>query len=163
AQLQDTLRTRYSEFLRDPELEVAVLRRVVVNGEVKVPNVYLVDVSSTVRDVIAKAGGLTESGSASRVSIVRDGKRLSVKGWERVWPPRYRAGWADGRARSRHTRLRYRDGASGAPQPSAGGTGRRFAASAIPGARSRRHASARVDREPLPHARFCAAQVSIRR
>ncbi|HEY8176498.1 MAG TPA: polysaccharide biosynthesis/export family protein [Gemmatimonadaceae bacterium] len=83
AQLQDTLRTRYSEFLRAPEFEVAVLRRVVVNGEVKVPNVYLVDVSSTVRDVIAKAGGLTESGSASRVWIVRSGKRQSVKGWER--------------------------------------------------------------------------------
>jgi polysaccharide export outer membrane protein len=83
AQLQDTLRARYAEYLRVPELEITVLRRVVVNGEVKIPNVYMVDGASTVRDVIARAGGLTEFGSRNKVSIVRDGARIPVKGWER--------------------------------------------------------------------------------
>lgn len=82
AQLQDTLRTRYAEYLRVPEIEIAVLRRVVVNGEVKIPNVYMVDGTSTVRDVIARAGGLTEAGSRGKVSIVRDGKKIPIKGWE---------------------------------------------------------------------------------
>lgn len=82
-ELKDTLRVRYSEYLRSPEFEVSVLRRVVVNGEVKVPNVYMVDVNSTVRDVIARAGGLTEMGSRSRVSIVRGNERIDAKGWDR--------------------------------------------------------------------------------
>src|SRR5688572_25973162 len=33
-ELQDTLRARYAEYLRAPEIEISVLRRVVVNGEV---------------------------------------------------------------------------------------------------------------------------------
>src|SRR5687768_12302311 len=35
--LGDTLAHRYKEFIRDAELEVSVLRRVVVNGQVRVP------------------------------------------------------------------------------------------------------------------------------
>lgn len=83
ASLRDTLRARYSEFLRSPELEVVVLRRVVVNGEVRIPNVYMVDVSSTVRDVIAKAGGVTEMGNRNNVVVVRDGRRIKAEGWDR--------------------------------------------------------------------------------
>lgn len=83
AELQDTLRTRYSEFLRLPEFEIAVLRRIIVGGEVRMPNVYLIDGTSTVRDAIARAGGITESGSRDKVAIIRDGERIPVKGWER--------------------------------------------------------------------------------
>jgi len=81
-QLQDTLRVRYSEYLRSPELEVLVLRRVVVNGEVRIPNVYMVDASSTVRDVIAKAGGVTENGNRNNVVVVRGSERIKAKGWD---------------------------------------------------------------------------------
>jgi protein involved in polysaccharide export with SLBB domain len=82
AQLNDTLRARYVEFLRAPEFEISVLRRVAVNGEVKVPNVYLVDASTMLRDVIARAGGLTENGNRSKVSIVRGGKKIAVRNWD---------------------------------------------------------------------------------
>jgi polysaccharide export outer membrane protein len=82
AQLRDTLRARYTEYLRAPELEIAVLRRITINGEVKIPNVYLVDGNSTVRDVIARAGGVTEFANRNDVSIVRDGKRIRVKDWQ---------------------------------------------------------------------------------
>jgi len=82
AGLEDTLRTRYSEYLRTPELEVSVLRRVVVNGEVRVPNVYMLDVTSGVRDAIARAGGLLETANKNKVSVVRDGQRVTVRGWE---------------------------------------------------------------------------------
>ena len=81
-ELQDTLRARYTEFLRVPELEVSVLRRVVVNGEVKVPNVYMVDGTSTVRDLIARAGGVTETGNKNNVTILRGSERIKAKGWE---------------------------------------------------------------------------------
>ena len=81
-ELQDTLRARYAEYLRAPELEVIVLRRIVVNGEVRIPNVYLVDGSATVREAIAMAGGITETGSRGKVAIIREGRRLPVKDWD---------------------------------------------------------------------------------
>ena len=82
AGLQDTLRTRYQEFLRAPELEVTVLRRIVVLGEVRAPSVYMLDVNSGVRDAIARAGGLLETANRKNVSIVRDGRKVKVPGWD---------------------------------------------------------------------------------
>lgn len=83
ANLQDTLRARYSEFLRNPELEVTVLRRVVVNGEVRAPNVHMLDIASSgVRDAIARSGGLLETSNKKKVYIIRGGRRIHVKNWE---------------------------------------------------------------------------------
>lgn len=83
AGLQDTLRARYAVYLRHPELEVTVLRRVVVNGEVRAPNVYMLDVASSgVRDAIARAGGLLETSNKNKVFIVRNGERIRVRNWE---------------------------------------------------------------------------------
>ena len=79
--LGDTLRARYATFLRNPDVNVTVLRRVVVNGDVGRPNVYYVDVSSTLRDVIAQAGGITENGNPNQVAIIRDGQRIPVPNW----------------------------------------------------------------------------------
>lgn len=88
ANLQDTLRARYSEFLRNPELEVTVLRRVVVNGEVRAPNVHMLDVASSgVRDAIARSGGLLETSNKKKVYIIRDGRRIHVKDWENSLGP----------------------------------------------------------------------------
>lgn len=82
AQLQDTLRTRYSEFLRLPELDIAILRRVVVNGEVRVPGVYLVDMTTGVRDLIARAGGVTDNGNRRKVMVVRGAEQIRVPDWD---------------------------------------------------------------------------------
>lgn len=88
AGLQDTLRSRYAEYLRAPELEVTVLRRVVVNGEVRVPNVHMLDIaSSTVRDAIARSGGMLETSNKKKVYIVRDGRRIHVQNWEESLGP----------------------------------------------------------------------------
>jgi polysaccharide export outer membrane protein len=86
-ELQDTLRVRYSRYLRDPGIDIVLLRRVSVNGEVAKPNVYYVDVATMLRDVIAKAGGITESGDHKKVTIVRDGERLRVRNWEQDQTP----------------------------------------------------------------------------
>ena len=83
AQLQDSLRRAYGTYLRHPEVEVAVLRRVTVNGEVKLPNVYWVDLTSSVRDAIARAGGLLETANRNKVYIVRNSQRIRVNDWDR--------------------------------------------------------------------------------
>jgi protein involved in polysaccharide export with SLBB domain len=83
SQLRDTLITRISKYIREPEVDVQVLRRVTVNGAVIKPDIYFMDVSATLRDVIARAGGINEEvGNKKKVSIIRDGKRISVPGWE---------------------------------------------------------------------------------
>ena len=80
--LADTVRARYARFLRNPVVDLTVLRRIVVNGEVLKPEVYYVDVVSTLRDVIARAGGISPNGDASRVEIVRHGERIRVTDWQ---------------------------------------------------------------------------------
>ena len=80
--LTDTVRARYARFLRNPAVELIVLRRVSVNGEVMKPNVYYVDVATTLRDVIARAGGITPDGSSGHVDIVRRGQRTRVANWQ---------------------------------------------------------------------------------
>lgn len=82
-ELNDSLRARYAQFLRTPELEIVVLRRVIVNGEVRSPNVYLVNVSSSVADVIARAGGLTDAAKRKTVHLVRDRERIAIRDWDK--------------------------------------------------------------------------------
>jgi polysaccharide export outer membrane protein len=81
-ELEDTLRTRYAVYLRTPDVAVTVLRRVVVIGEVRRPDVYFVDLSSTLRDVIARAGGITEIGNPKHVAIVREGVTIPAPNWQ---------------------------------------------------------------------------------
>ena len=76
--LQDTLRARYSAYLRDPAVTVTVLRRVALQGEVRAPGLYYVDPTMTLRDVIAQGGGLTEAANVGSVEIVRDGRQLQM-------------------------------------------------------------------------------------
>ena len=79
---RDTVRDRIAEFLRDSPIELVVLRRVSVNGQVARPNVYYVDVTTAVRDLIARAGGLTDIANANDVVVIRDGQRIRVRDWQ---------------------------------------------------------------------------------
>jgi protein involved in polysaccharide export with SLBB domain len=80
--LEDTLKRRFAVYLREPDISITVLRRVVVNGEVRKPDVYFVDPSSTLRDVIARAGGITEIGNPGRVAIIREGVTIPAPHWQ---------------------------------------------------------------------------------
>ena len=80
--LTDTVRALYGKFLRNPAVELVVLRKVAVNGEVMKPNVYYVDVATALRDVIARAGGIAPEGSADRVDIIRRGQRIPMPNWQ---------------------------------------------------------------------------------
>ncbi len=79
---RDTVRSRFGEFLRDSPIDIVVLRRIAVNGEVNKPDVYYMDVSMTLRDAIARAGGITENGSPNKVAIVRGTQKIPVRDWQ---------------------------------------------------------------------------------
>jgi polysaccharide biosynthesis/export protein VpsN len=77
-ELQQWLRAEFEQFVRHPSIEVRLLRRVGVHGEVRNPDLYMVDLTMTLRDVIAKAGGLTEQAAPDRITIVRGGERIRL-------------------------------------------------------------------------------------
>jgi polysaccharide export outer membrane protein len=84
AVLEDSVRVRLATYLREPNVDVIVLRRVAVLGAVKKPDVLFVEPVTTLQDVIAQAGGLTEDGDPNRVEIRRGDERITVGRWREV-------------------------------------------------------------------------------
>lgn len=76
--LQHLLISTYSEFLRDPAIEVTPLRRVTVLGAVKQPGLYNVDPTMSIADAVAMAGGSTPDGNQKKVDLIRGGKKQSL-------------------------------------------------------------------------------------
>jgi protein involved in polysaccharide export with SLBB domain len=76
--LQRLLVATYSQYLRDPAIEVTPLRRVTVLGSVKNPGVYPVDPTMTIADALALAGGPSADGNQKKVQIIRGGKKVNV-------------------------------------------------------------------------------------
>lgn len=76
----DSLRPRltrsFAEYLREPTIEVTVLRRIAVTGAVLRPNLYPVDPTMTVLDALALAGGAAPDGVRDRVELRRGDQRL---------------------------------------------------------------------------------------
>ena len=79
--LGDSLRDQLAKYVRNPAVEVVVLRRIVVNGEVKRPDIYYVDLSMTLPDAIAHAGGITEAAN-NKVAIRRGDQLIPVEHWQ---------------------------------------------------------------------------------
>jgi protein involved in polysaccharide export with SLBB domain len=82
--LRDTIQHRLAAFLRDSSVDVVVLRRVAVLGAVRKPDVYYVDAVSTLRDVLARAGGLSDDADPNRVEISRGGSRTRLGKWDAI-------------------------------------------------------------------------------
>ena len=78
ATLQVRLLADYQQYLRNPSIEIIVLRRVSIIGEVNEPGMHLVDPTITVRDALALAGGATPRGEPNRIRIIRDGVELTL-------------------------------------------------------------------------------------
>lgn len=76
--LQHLLVSTYSEYLRDPAIEVTPLRRVTVLGAVKQPGLYNIDPTMSIADAVAMAGGSTPDGNQKKVDLIREGKRQSL-------------------------------------------------------------------------------------
>lgn len=76
------LKERIASFLRkfqkEPQLEVEPLFKVTVEGEVKVPNIYFFPPETTIEDAVAKAGGSSDRADMERVTVLREGRKLSL-------------------------------------------------------------------------------------
>ena len=81
AELRDTVRARAATILREATVEVNVMRRIVVSGEVVKPGVYYAELTSSFGEMVAQAGGLRETGHSGKVYLVRGATRTAVKDW----------------------------------------------------------------------------------
>lgn len=74
-QLQTYFTTSISEFIKEPRVTVALLEvnsaKIGVLGEVRTPGVIIMNRPMRVLDAITSAGGITDLGNASSVSILR--------------------------------------------------------------------------------------------
>jgi len=78
AVLKQELVTAYSDQLRNQTIQITLLRRVRVLGEVRNPGLYHADPTMTLGDVVALAGGATTLGKSTDIRIVRDGEEFEV-------------------------------------------------------------------------------------
>jgi polysaccharide export outer membrane protein len=73
-ELRDALLGDYREYLQNPSIEVAVLRRITVLGSVGQPGLYTVDTTMSLREAIGLAGGVAPTGDATDIRLLRDGR-----------------------------------------------------------------------------------------
>jgi polysaccharide export outer membrane protein len=76
--LHKLLIAQYSRSLRDPAIEVTVLRRVNVIGAVRSPGFYYADPTVTVKGALALAGGVTPEGDKNKLELLRAGRHSTV-------------------------------------------------------------------------------------
>ena len=72
--LRDSLRTAYRVYLNNPSIEINVLKRIAVSGEVGRPALYPVDATISVGDLILLAGGVTPAGNKNKIQLLRNGQ-----------------------------------------------------------------------------------------
>ncbi len=72
--LTDSLRTAYRVYLKNPSIEIKVLKRIAVSGEVGNPGLYPVDATISVNDLISLAGGVTAAGNKKKIQLLRNGQ-----------------------------------------------------------------------------------------
>jgi len=75
-ELERDLEAAYREQVRNQAINVTLLRRVRVLGEVNEPGLFHVDPTMTVADALALAGGATSNGDKEEVRIIRDGAEI---------------------------------------------------------------------------------------
>ena len=77
AALKTKLLESYAVYLRNPSVEVTMLRRINVLGAVQHPGLYPIDPTMTIADALAVAGGATPNGDQHHVVLVRNGVRVT--------------------------------------------------------------------------------------
>jgi polysaccharide export outer membrane protein len=69
--LRDALLEDYAEYLQNPSVQVTLLRRINILGEVRSPGLYPVDATISLADALALAGGITPVGSPDDIRLIR--------------------------------------------------------------------------------------------
>jgi protein involved in polysaccharide export with SLBB domain len=92
--LRRALTSAYAPDLKNPVIDITLLRRVQVVGSVAKPGLYDADATMTVSDVVALAGGATADGISDRVELRRQGARVAaaLAGQERIASTPIRSG-----------------------------------------------------------------------
>ncbi len=75
-QLEELLREEYSRYLRNPSIEIVLLRRINILGAVRAPGLYPLDPTMTLADALALAGGVLPDGRQDRIEVFRGEHRL---------------------------------------------------------------------------------------
>lgn len=73
-ELRRQLTERYRQELRNPSIVITPLRRINVLGEVRRPGLYTLDPTLSLAEVVALAGGATETGDINRIRLIRGGQ-----------------------------------------------------------------------------------------
>lgn len=74
----DGVTEAYGRYLRNPSIDITVLRRISVQGEVRNPGLFPVSATLSIADLIAAAGGLTSNADANKIRLVREGQVVEV-------------------------------------------------------------------------------------
>jgi len=75
-EVEARLTAEYRTYLENPSVEVTVLRRVAILGEVRNPSLYMVDPTVSLTQALASAGDLTPTGNRDDIRLVRNGQVL---------------------------------------------------------------------------------------
>lgn len=73
---EDSVLRAFAAFVRGPEVRAVALRRVVVQGAVRRPDVFYVDATIGLAEVLGMAGGVSEDGHRGKVDLFRAGQRI---------------------------------------------------------------------------------------
>jgi protein involved in polysaccharide export with SLBB domain len=76
--LERLLVSQYARYLQNPSIRVTVLRRITIWGAVVKPGTYPVDLTMTITDALALAGGPTPNGKTSEVELRRGSRRAFI-------------------------------------------------------------------------------------
>lgn len=77
--LKQKMLESYAVYLRNPSIEVTMLRRINILGAVQKPGLYPVDATMTIADAVAVAGGATPNGDPHHVDLMRNGVKIEEK------------------------------------------------------------------------------------
>jgi polysaccharide export outer membrane protein len=76
--LERLLVSDYSRYLQNPSIRVTVMRRITIWGAVMRPGTYPVDLTMSITDALALAGGATSDGKSGKVELRRGSMRRMI-------------------------------------------------------------------------------------
>lgn len=76
--LEKLLVRDYSKFLQNPSIRIKVLRRITIWGAVERPGTYPVDLTMSITDALALAGGAASDGKSDKVELRRGSTRRLI-------------------------------------------------------------------------------------
>lgn len=76
--LERLLVSDYSKYLQNPSIRVTVLRRITIWGAVTRPGTYPVDLTMSITDALALAGGASAEGKLDKVQLRRGSTQTTV-------------------------------------------------------------------------------------